>query len=158
MFKWLFHILIFATSGKYQNIEKTLKRQRKLGLGNCISYDAVLQFRKSAAKYVIGNAMTLHQIMGLSRTVRHVFGWYDSFDLSVSTLNKRHEIFAIGTEFQVHPAGIIQPGTWFQGLLPNSTHSLMISGILHLCTTLDQKCVPSCSENVSFSYTEVCGQ
>ena len=32
MFKWLFHILIFATSGKYQNKEKSLKRQRKLGL------------------------------------------------------------------------------------------------------------------------------
>ena len=34
MFKWLFHILIFATSsGKYQNKEKPLKRQRKLRLG-----------------------------------------------------------------------------------------------------------------------------
>ena len=32
MFKWLFHILIFATSGKYQNKEKPLNRQRKLGL------------------------------------------------------------------------------------------------------------------------------
>ena len=34
MFKWLFHILTFATSGsgKYQNKEKALKRQRKLGL------------------------------------------------------------------------------------------------------------------------------
>ena len=35
MFKWLFHILIFATndgSGKYQYKEKPLKRQRKLGL------------------------------------------------------------------------------------------------------------------------------
>ena len=34
MFKWLFHILIFATSGKYQIKEKAkpLKRQRKLGL------------------------------------------------------------------------------------------------------------------------------
>ena len=32
MFKWLFHILIFATnmgSGKYQNKEKPLKRRRK---------------------------------------------------------------------------------------------------------------------------------
>ena len=34
MFKWLFHILIFATSSdKYQNKEKPLNRQRKLGLG-----------------------------------------------------------------------------------------------------------------------------
>ena len=37
MFKWLFHILIFATSsGKYQNKEKPLKRQRKFGLGGLI--------------------------------------------------------------------------------------------------------------------------
>ena len=56
MLKWLFHILIFATScGKYQNKEKPLNRQRKLGLGlhkmcqcsnRCMyarfSYDAVL--------------------------------------------------------------------------------------------------------------------
>ena len=33
MLKWLFHILIFATNGKYQNKEKPLKRQRKLGFG-----------------------------------------------------------------------------------------------------------------------------
>ena len=33
MFRWLFHILIFATnSGKYQNKEKSLKRLRRLGL------------------------------------------------------------------------------------------------------------------------------
>ena len=33
MLKWLFHILIFATSsGKYKDKEKPLKRQRKLGL------------------------------------------------------------------------------------------------------------------------------
>ena len=34
MFKWLFYIMIFATNkfGKYQNKEKPLKRQRKLGL------------------------------------------------------------------------------------------------------------------------------
>ena len=50
-------------------------------------------------------------MMGLSRTVGHLFGWYDNLDLSVSTLNKRHETFALGTEFQVHPAGIIQPVT-----------------------------------------------
>ena len=32
MFKWLFFILIFATSGKYQSVEKPLKHQRRLGL------------------------------------------------------------------------------------------------------------------------------
>ena len=32
MFKWLFLILIYGTSGKYQNKEKPLIRQKKLGL------------------------------------------------------------------------------------------------------------------------------
>ena len=33
MFNWLLHTLIFANrSGKYKNKEKSLKRQRKLGL------------------------------------------------------------------------------------------------------------------------------
>ena len=51
MFKWLFHILIFATndgSGKYQNKEKPLKRQRKLGLDfgvvrSWLSYPTVMK-------------------------------------------------------------------------------------------------------------------
>ena len=40
MFKWLFHILIFATNicGKCQNKEKPLKRQRKLGLHDTMLY------------------------------------------------------------------------------------------------------------------------
>ena len=79
--------------------------------GYCVSYDEVLRFRKSAAKYVTDNAMTLHQMMGLSRSVGLVFGWYDNFDLSVSTPNGRRETHAMATEFQVHPAGIIQPDT-----------------------------------------------
>ena len=36
MFKWLFHILIFATSGKHQINKKPLKRQRKLGLAEMV--------------------------------------------------------------------------------------------------------------------------
>ena len=30
MLKWLFHSLVFATNGKYQNKEKPQKRERKL--------------------------------------------------------------------------------------------------------------------------------
>ena len=40
MFKWRFHILIFA-SGKYQNKERPLKRQRKLGLQS----DQIVNFK-----------------------------------------------------------------------------------------------------------------
>ena len=42
MFTWIFHILIFATgSDKYQNKEKPLKHQRKLGLTTdvCLTAD-----------------------------------------------------------------------------------------------------------------------
>ncbi len=46
------------------------------GHGYTVSYDEVLHFCKSAAKYVRDNAVTLHQMMGLTRTVGLVFGWY----------------------------------------------------------------------------------
>ena len=45
MFKWLFHILIFATSGKYQNKEKPLKRKGKLGLVSNMSEKITLLTR-----------------------------------------------------------------------------------------------------------------
>ena len=48
--------------------------------------------------------------MGLSRTVGLIFGWYDNFDLLVSTPNGRCETHAMAAEFQMHPAGIIETG------------------------------------------------
>ena len=79
--------------------------------GYIVSYDEVLRFRKSAAKYVEGNAATLHRMMGLTQTVGVIFGWYDNFDLLVSTPNGRRETHAMATEFQMHPAGIINSST-----------------------------------------------
>ena len=78
--------------------------------GYTVLYDEVLRFRKSAAKYVSSNVETLHRMMGLSRTVGLIFGWYDNFDLLVSKLNSRRETHAMATEFQMHPAGIIETG------------------------------------------------
>ena len=47
MFKWRFHILIFATNGgKYQNKEKPLKRQRKLGLYYMQLYNLITYITK----------------------------------------------------------------------------------------------------------------
>ena len=46
MFKWLFHILIFATSGKYQNKEKPLKRQRKRGLYSDMVLASALRYSR----------------------------------------------------------------------------------------------------------------
>ena len=63
-----------------------------------LSYDEVLRFRKSAAKYVGDNATTLHRMMGFTQTVGLVFGWYDNFDLLVSTPNGRRETHAMATE------------------------------------------------------------
>ena len=50
-------------------------------------------------------------MMGLTQTVGLTFGWYDNFDLLVSTPNGRRETHAMATEFQMHPAGIINGNT-----------------------------------------------
>ena len=79
-----------------------------------VPFDKVSQFCKSAAKYIVENATTLHQnlMMGLTETVGSIFGWYDNFDLLVSTPIGHHETHAMATEFQIHPHnGSIQPGT-----------------------------------------------
>ena len=76
--------------------------------GYIVSYDEVLRFRKSAAKYVGDNALTMHRMRGFNQTVGLVFGWYDNFDLLVSTPNGRRETHAMATEFPMHPAGIIE--------------------------------------------------
>ena len=73
-----------------------------------VSYDEVLRFLKSAAKYV---CQCLHQTMGLTTNVGLIFGWYDNFDLLVSTPNDCRGTHAMATEFQMHPAGIIETGS-----------------------------------------------
>ena len=65
-------------------------------------------------------------MMGLSRTVGLIFGWYDNFDLLVSTPNGRCETHAMAAEFQMHPAGIIETGganLGFGSLAVPSTHT-----------------------------------
>ena len=78
--------------------------------GYTATYDEVRRFRKSAAKYVSENALSLHQMMGFTKSAGVVFGWYDNFDLMVSTPNGRRETHAMATEFQMHPAGIVESG------------------------------------------------
>lgn len=53
--------------------------------GFIVSYDEVLCFRKSAAKFVGDKSDELHQAMGLVRRVGPIFGWFDNLDLLVST-------------------------------------------------------------------------
>ena len=50
-------------------------------------------------------------MMGLTQTVGLIFGWYNNFDLLVSTPNGLRETHAMATEFQMHPAGIINSST-----------------------------------------------
>ena len=78
-----------------------------------MSYD---ETRKSAAKYVCNNASTLHQTMGLTPNIGLIFGRCDNFDLLVSTPNGRRETHAMATEFQMHPAGIIETGSSQPGI------------------------------------------
>ncbi|KAH3748409.1 hypothetical protein DPMN_182854 [Dreissena polymorpha] len=76
--------------------------------GYTVTYEDILNFRKSAAKYVSENKATLHHMMGLNRRIEPGFGWFDNFDLAISFPNGRRETHAMATEFQVHPAGLVQ--------------------------------------------------
>ncbi len=78
--------------------------------GYIASYEEVLRFRKSAALYVAENSEILHNVMGMSRRVGLIFGWFDNLDMLVSTPNGRRETHAMAIEFQNHPAGIIEMG------------------------------------------------
>ena len=114
------------------------------------------------------SVVTLHQKMCLSKSVGHVFGWYDNFYLTVSTPNERRETHAMATEFQVHPAGIIEPAlvqlpgistlviprlTTKQCKSNDDTRSVPLITALHWT----KKGVPTCSEN-SITYAKVCAQ
>lgn len=136
--------------------------------GYCVSYDEILRFRKSAAKYVTENAKTLHQMMGLDQSVGIVFGWYDNFDLSVATPNGRRETHAMATEFQVHPAGIIESGTAQQPgvdtiLIPRLTaKQLKNTGGTTAITLMHyngpKRVLPPAVPVASISYHDVCAQ
>ena len=44
--------------------------------GIVTTYDEVMRFRKSAAKYISGNGGTVHEVIGLMRRVSPIFGWF----------------------------------------------------------------------------------
>ena len=135
--------------------------------GYTVSYDEVLPFCKSVAKYVCKNASTLHQTMGLTPNVGLIFGWYDNFDLLVSTPNGRRETHAMATEFQMHPAGIIETGSSQPGistltiprLTPKQVKSVNSRAIplIHY-TGLKKVLPPAISKNIGISYDEVCAR
>ena len=138
-------------------------------LGCTVPYDEVLRFRKSAAKYIGDNAATLHRMMGLIQTVGHIFGWYANFDLLVSTSNGRRETHAMATEFQMHPAGIINGSTQpristliFPRLTSQQTKSVGKNRAITLIHYTDPKKVKPpakpTQKTAEISYTEACAR
>ena len=85
--------------------------------GFIVTYDEVLRFRKSAAKFVGDKSVELHRAMGLVRRVGPIFGWFDNLDLLVSTPNGRRDTHVMAHEFQQHPAGIIEKGSAEPGVM-----------------------------------------
>ena len=51
---------------------------------------------------------SFHQAMGVNRTMGPVFGWFDNFDLQVSTPNGRRETHIMAHELQMNPAAVIK--------------------------------------------------
>ena len=75
------------------------------------TYDEVLRFRKSAARFLGDNAPILHQLMGLSRSVGIIFAWFDNLDLQVFTPDGRQSTHVLSHEIQQsHPASILEYG------------------------------------------------
>ena len=81
--------------------------------GVIVSYDEVIRFRKSAAKFVGDSDRNniLHQAMGLSWRVWPIFGLFDNLDLLVSTPNGRRDTHVMAQEFEQHPSCILETGS-----------------------------------------------
>ena len=60
-------------------------------------------FEKSSSKFVGDNPNLLNEAMGLHSSVGPIFGWFDNFDLLVSTPNGRRETHVMAHEFQMNP-------------------------------------------------------
>ena len=78
--------------------------------GITITYDEVLRFRKSAAKFVFDNHSDYHKKLGLSTEIGPIFSWADNYDLYIASPNGMKSTHAMVMEFTQHPAGIINTG------------------------------------------------
>ena len=74
------------------------------------SYDEVLRFRKSVAKFVSDNQSDYHKKLGLSMEIGPIFSWADNYDLYIASPNGIKATHAVVMEFSQHPAGIINTG------------------------------------------------
>ncbi|KAG1674268.1 hypothetical protein GQR58_015168 [Nymphon striatum] len=71
------------------------------------TYDEVLRFRKSVAKFVLDNQSDYHKKLGLSTEIGPIFSWADNYDLYIASPNGMKSTHAMVMEFTQHPAGII---------------------------------------------------
>lgn len=78
--------------------------------GLVVTYDEVLRFRKSAAKYASDDADKYLWVLGLERCIGPIHSWGDNFDLVVFTPNNCRTTHAMATQFVQNPAGILFPG------------------------------------------------
>ena len=79
--------------------------------GITATYDEVLRFRKSAAKFVFDNQSDYHKKLGLSTEIGPIFSWADNYDLYIASPNGMKSTHAMVMEFTQHPAGIINTGS-----------------------------------------------
>ena len=80
--------------------------------GLSASYDEVLRFRKSAAKYMADHENdVVQQVTGLSRNVGPLFSWCDNYDILVCTPKGRRETHCMDHRVHVPAAGEILPGS-----------------------------------------------
>ena len=78
--------------------------------GITATYDEVLRFRKSVAKFVSDNHSSYHKELGLSREIGPIFSWCDNYDLYIQSPNGMKTTHTMVMEFTQHPAGIIETG------------------------------------------------
>ncbi|KAL8581927.1 hypothetical protein ACOMHN_010301 [Nucella lapillus] len=76
--------------------------------GITASYDEVLRFRKSVAKFVTDNQQEYHKKLGLTTEIGPIFSWADNYDLFIASPNSTKCTHAMVCEFTQHPAGIIE--------------------------------------------------
>ncbi|KAL8585526.1 hypothetical protein ACOMHN_051411 [Nucella lapillus] len=76
--------------------------------GITASYDEVLRFRNSVAKFVTDNQQEYHKKLGLTTEIGPIFSWADNYDLFIASPNGTKCTHAMVCEFTQHPAGIIE--------------------------------------------------
>ena len=104
-----------ASSNNQVTLGLALKLHHKFGSAELVkllhehglveSYDEVLLFRKSAAKYMCDHKKDVsEQVIGFCKLAGPLSGWCDNYDLLVCTPNGRRETHCLVMEFMCHPS------------------------------------------------------